>query len=83
MSARIGFSHDPPPGRAERAGVNGWYSLEPSGPGATRLETSLEICVELPLPRVAGSAVRTPKKGVMAQMGDRFATNLLAHLDRG
>lgn len=80
--SRIEFHHEPPAGRAERAGVNGWYSLEQAGEGRTRLETSLEICVDLPLPRVAGGAVRATMKGVMAQMGDRFSTNLLAHLER-
>ncbi len=79
---RIGFTHDPPAGRKERAGVHGWYNLADSDDGV-RLETSLEICVDLPLPRVSGPAVRTAMKGVMATMGDRFSKNLLAHLGVG
>jgi carbon monoxide dehydrogenase subunit G len=76
---RIEFHHEPPEGTSERAGVNGWYDLS-DGPGGTRLETSLEICLEAPLPRAAGPAVRTVMKGVMATMGDRFSRNLLDHL---
>ncbi|MDQ4052842.1 MAG: SRPBCC family protein [Actinomycetota bacterium] len=76
---RIEFHHEPPDGVTERAGANGWYDLS-DGPGGTRLETSLEICLEAPLPRAAGPAVRAAMKGVMATMGDRFSTNLLDHL---
>ena len=80
---RIEFTHDPPPG-GERAAVNGWYQLEdtdPDNPGAgVKLKTSLEICVDLPLPKMSGGAVRTAMKGVMATMGDRFSKNLLDHL---
>ena len=80
---RIEFTHDPPRGVKERAGVHGWYNLAdtetPTGPGVL-LETSLEICVDLPLPKLSGPAVRSTMKGVMAQMGDRFSKNLLAHL---
>ncbi len=78
--SRIEFHHDPPEGKAERAGVNGWYALTPIDEEQTRLETSLEICVDLPLPRAAGPAVRRAMKGVMATMGDRFSKGLLAHL---
>lgn len=77
---RIEFAHEPPEGTPERAGVHGWYDLEDRGADGTRLATSLEICVELPLPRAAGPAVRTAMKGVMATMGDRFSKNLLRHL---
>ena len=63
--------------------MHGWYDLADLGDAGTRLATSLEICVELPLPRAAGPAVRTAMKGVMATMGDRFSKNLLRHLDRG
>ncbi|MBS45966.1 MAG: hypothetical protein CMH83_22890 [Nocardioides sp.] len=76
---RIEFSHDPPQGEKERAGVHGWYALS-EHPEGVRLETSLEICVDLPLPRMSGPAVRATMKGVMAQMGDRFSKNLLDHL---
>ena len=76
---RIEFHHDPPEGATERAGVNGWYDLS-EGSGGTRLETSLEVCLEAPLPKAAGPAVRAAMKGVMATMGDRFSKNLLDHL---
>ena len=79
---RIEFHHDPPAGAKERAGVTGWYDLRDVD-GGTRLETSLEICVSLPLPRAAGPAVRSAMKGVMATMGDRFSKNLLDHLAKG
>ena len=79
---RIEFHHDPDAGAKERAGVTGWYDLREVD-GGTRLETSLEICVSLPLPRAAGPAVRSAMKGVMATMGDRFSKNLLDHLAKG
>jgi hypothetical protein len=36
--------------------------------------------VDLPLPRAAAPAVGRVMRGVMQRMGDKFATNLLAHL---
>lgn len=79
---RLEFHHEPPGDQKERAGVNGWYDLSDAD-GGTHLETSLEICVSLPLPRAAGPAVRSTMKGVMATMGDRFSKNLLDHLAKG
>ena len=79
---RLEFHHEPPRDEKERAGVNGWYDLSDAA-GGTRLETSLEICVSLPLPRAAGPAVRSAMKGVMATMGDRFSKNLLDYLAKG
>jgi carbon monoxide dehydrogenase subunit G len=79
---RLEFHHEPPEDEKERAGVNGWYDLS-EAQGGTRLETSLEICVSLPLPRAAGPAVRSTMKGVMATMGDRFSKNLLDYLATG
>jgi carbon monoxide dehydrogenase subunit G len=75
---RIDFSHDPPAGQTERAAVNGFYALS-EVKGGTRLRTSLEVCTDLPLPRLSGAAVRTAMKTVMSGMGDRFAKNLLDH----
>ncbi len=82
---RIEFTHDPPAGSKERAGVHGWYALSdhPGPEGGVLLETSLEICVDLPLPKVSGGVVRSTMKGVMHQMGDRFSKNLLDHLGVG
>lgn len=76
---RIDFVHEPPDGGTERAGVHGWYDLSDAGDGKTRLETSLEICADLPVPRFSGPVVRSTMKGVMATMGDRFSKNLLKH----
>ncbi len=78
---RIEFKHDPPGGAKERAGVTGWYALS-DAEGGTRLETTMDICASLPLPRLSTPAVRSAMKGVMATMGDRFAKNLLDHLAR-
>ena len=77
---RIEFRHDPPDGETERSGVEGWYALTEVDEG-TRLVTSLEITLDLPLPRASGRAVRAAMGGVIDQMGERFSKNLLAHLD--
>lgn len=77
---RIEFRHDPPAGVHERAGVVGWYDLQEVRPGVTALATSLEITLELPLPGLARPAVTRTMSGVVAQMGDRFATHLLRKL---
>jgi uncharacterized protein YndB with AHSA1/START domain len=76
---RIEFTHDPPDGEPERSGVEGWYALTEVA-GGTRLVTSLEITLDLPLPRVSGPAVKAAMGRVVDQMGDRFSKNLLAHL---
>ncbi len=76
---RIEFRHDPPSGANEKAGVSGWYELSEVADG-TRLVTSLEITLDLPLPRASGRAVKAAMNGVIAQMGERFSKNLLAHL---
>jgi carbon monoxide dehydrogenase subunit G len=76
---RIEFHHDPPAGRREKSAVEGWYELTETEAG-TRLVTSLEIVLDLPFPKASGRAVRATMNGVIAQMGERFSTNLLAHL---
>ncbi|MCW2766212.1 MAG: Polyketide cyclase / dehydrase and lipid transport [Nocardioides sp.] len=76
---RIEFHHEPPPGTKERSGVEGWYQLTDVGAG-THLATSLEITLDLPLPKVSSPAVTAAMKGVMGTMGDRFSKNLLDHL---
>src|SRR6478735_5041013 len=76
---RIEFRHDPPDGAPERAGVEGWYTLTEADEG-TRLVTSLEITLDLPLPRASGRAVTAAMSRVIDQMGDRFSKNLLTHL---
>ncbi|GAA4124031.1 hypothetical protein GCM10022215_31320 [Nocardioides fonticola] len=77
---RIEFRHDPPAGTTERAGVVGWYDLQELRPGVTALATSLEITLDLPLPGLARPAVTRTMSGVVAQMGDRFAAQLLRQL---
>ncbi|MCW2794055.1 MAG: Polyketide cyclase / dehydrase and lipid transport [Nocardioides sp.] len=76
---RIDFRHEPPQGTTERSGVEGWYDLSDAD-GGTHLATSLEIRLDLPLPKMSSPAVTAAMKGVMGQMGDRFSRNLLAHL---
>lgn len=76
---RIEFHHDPP-NRREPAGVNGWYELTRLDDGATRLETEMSICVELPLPKVSARAVERVMRSVLDSMGDGFSANLLTHL---
>lgn len=76
---RIDFRHEPPAGATEKSGVEGWYDLS-EVEGGTHLATSLEIRLDLPLPRVSSPAVTAAMKGVMGTMGDRFSRNLLDHL---
>jgi carbon monoxide dehydrogenase subunit G len=76
---RIEFRHDPPAGTTERSAVEGWYSLEEVEAG-TRLVTSLQITLDLPLPKASGRAVKATMNKVIDQMGERFSANLLAHL---
>jgi carbon monoxide dehydrogenase subunit G len=77
---RIEFRHDPPHGERERSGVEGWYELTEVDEG-TRLVTSLEITLDLPLPRASSRAVKAAMGRVVGQMGERFSKGLLAHLD--
>lgn len=80
---RIDFTPAPPPGRPERAAVTGWYVLgDVAGSGRTHLATSLEITVDLPLPRLSRRAVEASMQRVVDAMGTSFSRNLLAHLAR-
>ncbi len=76
---RIEFRHDPPEGTTERSAVEGWYDLSDADEG-TRLATSLEITLDLPLPKVSSKAVTATMSGVIEKMGDRFSKNLLDRL---
>ena len=76
---RIEFSHRPPAGARERAGADGFYSLTDVA-GGTALAISLTLCVELPLPKLAGPAVGKVMTATMDRTGDRFSANLLRHL---
>lgn len=75
----IEFSHAPPDGTTERAGVEGWYRLV-EVEGGTELSTKLDVTVDLPIPRLSAGPARATMNQVLARMGDRFAKNLLAHL---
>ena len=77
---RIDFSHEPPPGVVERTGAEGTYELS-DVPGGTHLSIALTLHVELPLSRLATPAVTAAMRGTMRRTGERFATNLLRHLD--
>ena len=76
---RIEYIHQPPRGRHEPAGADGWYELT-EVEGGTRLEISLTMHVDLPLARAARPAVTRVMSSMMQRTGDRFATNLLRHL---
>jgi hypothetical protein len=75
----IVFCHRPPPGARERVGAEGRYDLADS-PTGVRLDISLTITADLPLPKSAGFAVRQVMRRTMTMMGDRFSANLLADL---
>src|SRR5581483_9149146 len=53
----ITYTHRAPAGVRERAGAEGRYELTEI-PGGTHLAVELTLCVDLPLPRAAGPAVR-------------------------
>ena len=76
---RIDYTHAPPPGSHEYAGVEGSYRLT-EVPGGTELAAEMTMCVELPLPRAAAPAVQAMMKATMARTRDRFSANLLNHL---
>ncbi len=75
----IKYTHEPPNGRHERAGAEGWYQLDEVD-GGTHLRISLTLSVDLPLSRMAEPAVRRVMESAMARTGERFAVNLLRHL---
>ncbi|HEY1133580.1 MAG TPA: SRPBCC family protein [Nocardioides sp.] len=77
---RIEFRHDPPAGRTEDAGAEGWYALGDAADGAVDLAISLAITVDLPLPRLSAPAVKAAMKRVVVSMGAGFAENLDRHL---
>ncbi len=77
---RIGFTHEPLTSGIV-AGAEGHYALEPAESGTT-LTIDLTITARLPLPGMAGPAVRSAMSQVLRHMGDRFAANMLRELDR-
>ncbi len=76
---RIEYTHAPPAGATERSGAEGWYELSDID-GGTLLVISLTLCIDVPLPRAAGPAVRRIMTTTMERTGERFSKNLLAHL---
>lgn len=76
---RIDYEHAPR-GRHEPAAVDGWYTLA-DHPEGTRLGIRLEMCVSLPLPKLAAPMVQRAIKQVLDMMGNRFASKMLAELD--
>lgn len=77
--SRIEFAH--PPLTGIRAGAQGHYGLEPTDEG-TRLSIELTVSARLPIPGVARPAVQAAMQQVINQMGNRFAANLLAELEK-
>ena len=78
---QIIFTHDPPTGSRERAGVEGVYDLTPRGRKATDLQVDLTLLVDLPLPGLSRHAVEPVLLSTMRATGQRFAANLYGQLD--
>lgn len=72
---RIRFEHAPPAGKRENAGANGEYRLDEVD-GGTNLWISIQLHVDLPLPQMAGGAVRAVMRREVDRMGDGFAPAL-------
>ena len=77
---QIVFSHRPPDGRDEIAGLEGVYDLTPAGPEVTDLRVDLTLTVDLPLPGLSRRAVSTVLRSMMRTTGRMFATNLYERL---
>ena len=77
---KIIFTHDPPNGGRERAGVEGVYDLTPKGRKATDLRVDLTLSVDLPLPGLSRHAVEPVLLSTMRATGQRFASNLYEQL---
>ena len=77
---QIVFTHDPPAGARERAGVAGNYDLAPAGAASTDLRIDLTLSVDLPLPRLSRSIVQPVLEATMRATGQRFASNLYERL---
>ena len=75
----ITFTHEPPAGSGERAGAEGHYELREVA-GGTHIVIDLQLCVDLPLPRISSPAVSAVMSQVVVRMGDKFADNLYDHL---
>lgn len=78
--SQIVFAHDPPPGKRERAAVDGIYDVIPTGPDTTDLRVDLTLSFELPLPRLSRPAVERIVLSTMRVTGQQFASNLYERL---
>ena len=78
----IRFEHAPPPGKRETAGASGEYRLSDVEGGGTRVWIRIQLHVDLPLPKVAGGAVRAVMRHEVDRMGDGFAEGLERELAR-
>lgn len=78
--SRIVFTHEPPDGSHERAGVDGVYDLTPVTDNETELRVDLTLSVDLPLPRLSARAVEGIISSTMRATGHRFAANLYERL---
>lgn len=79
--SRIDFTHEPPPGSSERAGVNGTYLISKIDERTSKLAIDLSLSVELPLPGLSRRLVEGIMATTMGRTGDAFARNLYRHLD--
>ena len=77
---QIIFTHDPPTGSRERAGVEGVYDLTSNGREATDLQVDLTLLVDLPLPGLSRHAVERILLSTMRATGQHFASNLYKRL---
>lgn len=71
----IRFEHAPPAGKRENAGASGEYRLSDRD-GGTHVWIRIQLHVDLPLPQVAGGAVRAVMRREVDRMGDGFAEGL-------
>ena len=78
--SRIDYVHEPPPGKSERAGVDGTYLITKVDDHSTKLAIDLTLCAELPLPSFSRSLVEGIMARSMGRTGDAFARNLYRHL---
>lgn len=77
--SRIDYVHEPPPGRSERAGVDGTYLITKVDDDSSKLAIDLTLCVELPLPEFSRSLIEGIMARTTARTGAAFARNLYRH----
>lgn len=75
----IRFEHAPAAGARENAGASGEYRLS-DAEGGTHVAIRIQMHVDLPLPQVAGGAVRAVMRREVDRMGDGFAAALRREL---